>query len=115
MAAALCAVLDPATTAELCQLRAANRRQVQELAILKTSRCQRLLKALAPTDAGPMSRYRFVDAERRHYPVRRLCQALGAPAGGFCAGQQGQQKAVRETALVKVFGIHQRRYGTRWL
>ena len=68
-----------------------------------------------------MSRYRFVDAERRHYPVRRLCQALGAPAGGFCAGQQGQQKAVgqsapvRETALVKVFGIHQRRYGTRWL
>ena len=34
-----------------------------------------------------MSRYRFIDAERDHYPVRRLYQALGVPAGGFCAGQ----------------------------
>ena len=53
--------------------------------------------------------------------MRRLCQALGVLAGGFCAGQQDQQEAVghsapvRETALVKVFGVHQRRYGTRRL
>ena len=68
-----------------------------------------------------MSRYRFIDAEHGHYPVRRLYQALGVPVGGFCARQQGQQKAVGhsapvwETALVKVFGVHQRRYGTRRL
>ncbi len=68
-----------------------------------------------------MSRYRFIAAERGHYPVRRLCQVLGVPASGFYAWQQGQQRAVEpqtpawETALVKVFGVHKRRYGTRRL
>ena len=68
-----------------------------------------------------MSRYRFIAAERGHYPVRRLCPVLGVPASGYCAWQTGQQRAVdqqtpaRETALVKTFGIHQRRYGTRRL
>ncbi|GAC1385004.1 MAG: hypothetical protein NVSMB30_31790 [Hymenobacter sp.] len=68
-----------------------------------------------------MSRYRFIDAERGHYPVRQLCQVLGVPASGFYAWQAGQQRAVGseppawETALVKVFGLHKRRYGTRRL
>jgi len=68
-----------------------------------------------------MSRYHFIAAERGHYPVRRLCQVLGVPASGFYAWQQGQQRAVEpqtpawETALVKVFGVHKRRYGTRRL
>ncbi len=68
-----------------------------------------------------MSRYRFIAAERGHYPVRQLCQVLGVPASGFYAWQQGQQRAVGsespawETALVKVFGVHKRRYGTRRL
>ncbi len=68
-----------------------------------------------------MSRYRFIAAERGHYPVRRLCQVLGVPASGFYAWQQGQQRAVGseppawETALVQVFGVHKRRYGTRRL
>ena len=68
-----------------------------------------------------MSRYRFVAAERGHYPVRRLCPVLGVPASGYYAWQTGQQRAVDqqtsawETALVKTFGVHQRRYGTRRL
>ena len=40
-----------------------------------------------------MSRYRFIAAERGHYPVRRLCQVLGVPASGFYAWQAGQQQA----------------------
>ena len=68
-----------------------------------------------------MSGYRFIAAERGHYPVRRLCQVLGVPPSGFYAWQQGRQRAVGsklpvwETALVKVFGVHKRRYGTRRL
>ena len=69
-----------------------------------------------------MSRYRFIAAERGHYPVRRLCQVLGVPASGFYAWQADQPRAVGrpktpawETALVKAFGVHQRRYGTRRL
>ena len=38
-----------------------------------------------------MSRYRFIAAERGHYPVRRLCQVLDAPASGFYAWQAEQQ------------------------
>ena len=68
-----------------------------------------------------MSRYRFINAERGHYPVRRLCQVLGVPTSGYYAWQTRQQRAVAEqtpaweTALVKAFGVHQRRYGTRRL
>jgi putative transposase len=69
-----------------------------------------------------MSRHRFIAAECGHYPVRRLCQVLGVPASGFYAWQADQQRAVGhpktpawETALVKVFGVHKRRYGTRRL
>ena len=32
-----------------------------------------------------MSRYRFIAAERGHYPVRRLCPVLGVPASGYYA------------------------------
>ena len=45
----------------------------------------------------------------------------GGPASGYYAWQSGQQRAVAketpawETALVKAFGVHQRRYGTRRL
>ena len=68
-----------------------------------------------------MSCYRFIAAERGHYPVRRLCQVLDIPASSFYAWQAGQQPAVKnetpawETALVLVFDLHQRRYGTRRL
>ena len=69
-----------------------------------------------------MSRYRFIATERGHYPVRRLCQVLGVPPSGFYAWQVTQQRVgVRpktpawETALAKVSGHHQRRYGTRRL
>ncbi len=68
-----------------------------------------------------MSRYRFIEAQRAHYPVRLLCQLVQVPASGYCAWQQTNQQAVDkpepawETALVKVFGVHKRRYGTRRL
>ena len=68
-----------------------------------------------------MSRYRFIAAERGQYPVRRLCQVLDVPASGYYAWQAGQQRVegaatpAWETALVKAFRHHQRRYGTRRL
>ena len=68
-----------------------------------------------------MSRYRFIAAERGHYPVRRLCHVLGVPASGYYAWLVGQQRVeggatpAWETALVKVFRHHKRRYGTRRL
>ena len=68
-----------------------------------------------------MSCYRFINSERGHYPVRRLCQVLGMPTSGYYAWQTGRQWAVDqqtpawETALVSAFGAHQRRYGARRL
>lgn len=68
-----------------------------------------------------MSRYRFIAAQRDQYPVRLLCQLVQVPASGYYAWQQAQQQAVTkpepawETALVKVFGVHKRCYGTRRL
>jgi putative transposase len=68
-----------------------------------------------------MSRYRFIEAQREAYSVRLLCHVLGVPTSGCYAWQQAQQQTVAhvepawETALVKVFGHHQRRYGTRRL
>ena len=50
-----------------------------------------------------------------------MLSAATTRCGGFYAWQQGQQRAVGsespvwETALVKVFGVHQRCYGTRRL
>jgi len=68
-----------------------------------------------------MSRYRFIEAQRDHYPVRLLCQLVQVPASGYYAWQRVQQQTVTklepawETALVKVFGVHKRCYGTRRL
>jgi len=68
-----------------------------------------------------MSRYRFIEAQRDHYPVRLLCQLVEVPASGYYAWQQAQKQVVTqlepawETALVKVFGVHKRCYGTRRL
>ena len=68
-----------------------------------------------------MSRYRFIEAQRDHYPVRLLCQLVAVPASGYYAWQQAHQQRVVpcepawETALVKVFGVHKRCYGTRRL
>jgi hypothetical protein len=54
----------------------ANRRQAQELRILKSHRKQ-TLQARYLADQRPMSLYRFIDQHRLHYPVRRLYQVLG--------------------------------------
>ncbi|MGI4737302.1 MAG: IS3 family transposase [Janthinobacterium lividum] len=68
-----------------------------------------------------MSRYRLLEGQRDHYPVRLLCQLVQVPAGGYCAWQPTQQQVVVrqepawETALVKVFGVHKCCYGTRRL
>ncbi len=66
-----------------------------------------------------MSRYRFIETQPTHYPIRLLCQVLGVPASGYYAWQQTHQHALAQgspawgTVLVKVFGRHKRRYGTR--
>jgi transposase InsO family protein len=68
-----------------------------------------------------MSRYRFIEAQRGQHPVRLLCQVLGVPTSGYYAWQQAQEQVIAqgepawEAALVKVFGRHKRRYGTRRL
>lgn len=68
-----------------------------------------------------MSRYRFIEAQRDHYPVRQLCQVLEVPASGYYAWQQAKQQLISaeapdwEETLVKVFGVHKRCYGTRRL
>ncbi|MGI4967941.1 MAG: hypothetical protein ACRYGH_03245 [Janthinobacterium lividum] len=68
-----------------------------------------------------MSRYRFIEAQRDHYPVRLLCQLVEVPASGYYAWHKSQQQAAMrqepawETALVKAFGVHKRGYGTRRL
>ncbi|MBF9240019.1 IS3 family transposase [Hymenobacter sp. BT683] len=68
-----------------------------------------------------MSRYRFIKAQRGHYSVRLLCQLVQVTASGYYAWQQTQQQAASksepawETALVKVFGVHKRCYGSRRL
>ena len=66
-----------------------------------------------------MSRYRFIRAQKPHYPVRRLCQVLGV---GVARYYRWQQKAATcspvpawESALCHVFMQHKRRYGTRRL
>ena len=40
-----------------------------------------------------MSRHCFINTERGHYPVRRLCQVLGVPTSGYYAWQTRQQRA----------------------
>jgi putative transposase len=68
-----------------------------------------------------MSRYRFVEAQRSQYFVRLLCQVVAVPASGYYAWQQTKEQAgsqkppAWEEVLIKVFGRHKRRYGTRRL
>jgi putative transposase len=68
-----------------------------------------------------MSRYRFIEAQRKRYQVRLLCQVVAVPASGYYAWQQVQQQVrnekppVWEDILVKVFSRHKRHYGTRRL
>ena len=64
-----------------------------------------------------MSRYRFIEAQHDHYPVRLLCQLVAVPTSGYYAWQQAIRRVgpAGKTALVKVFGVHKRCYGTRRL
>ncbi|TFZ67801.1 IS3 family transposase, partial [Hymenobacter sp. UV11] len=43
-----------------------------------------------------MSRYRFIEAQRAHYPVRLLCQLVEVPASGYYAWQQAQHQKVAQ-------------------
>ena len=65
-----------------------------------------------------MSRYRFVQAHTRQYPVRRLCQVLGVGVASYYRWQKVVTRSsvpAWERALCQVFVQHQRRYGTRRL
>ena len=37
-----------------------------------------------------MSRYRFIEAQRDQYPVRRLCRLVKVPVSDYYACHQGQ-------------------------
>jgi len=58
---------------------------------------------------------------REYNPVRQLRQMFGVLASGHYAWHQGWLRAMEkeisawEMALVKAFGVQQRRYGTRRL
>lgn len=41
-----------------------------------------------------MSRYRFMEAQRDHYPVRLVFQLVKVPASGYYAWQHAQQLTV---------------------
>ena len=66
-----------------------------------------------------MSRYRFIRAQARHYPVRRLCQVLGLGVAGYYRWQKKvvghPEEPAWEQALCQAFVQHKRRYGTRRL
>lgn len=104
MGAALGASLDPATAAEPVAgpfaLAGAGTGD------FKKSHRQRLLHAQALSDAGPMNRYRFIQAQQGCYPVRGLCRALGMAPSRYYAWK---------TVLVALFERPKSRYGTRRL
>jgi len=69
-----------------------------------------------------VSRYQFIDEQRVHYPIRRLCRVLDVVPSRYYAwcqrpvpGAVGGAEPAWETVLVQVFRHHRRRYGTRRL
>ncbi|WP_324680888.1 hypothetical protein [Hymenobacter sp. GOD-10R] len=66
-----------------------------------------------------MSRCRFIQAQARHYPVRRLCQVLRVRVASYYRWQKkaASQSLVPawEQALCQIFNQHKRRYRTRRL
>ena len=69
-----------------------------------------------------MSLFQFIDQQRIHYPVRLLCQVLEVVSSRYYAWRSGQAAGAVakpvpawEKPLVRLFGHHKRRYGTRRL
>ncbi len=62
--------------------------------------------------------YRFIDEQRRHYPVRRLCQSLGVSPSGYYAWKRrppSQRKLNNAVLMVHIRAIHaemHERYGS---
>ena len=46
-------------------------------------------------DGDPMSRYRFVEAERSRYPVTQLCRIAQVSRAAYYEWQDGQRVAAR--------------------
>ena len=69
--------------------------------------------------ADAVSRYRFIQGQTRHYPVRRLCQVLRVGVASYYRWQKGAASRplapTWEQALCQTFRQHKRRYGTRRL
>ena len=64
----------------------------------------------------------FMDQQRIHYSVKRLCQVLGVVSSRYYAwrlaqttGAVGKPEPAWETKMVTLFDDHKRRYGTRRL
>lgn len=73
---------EKAEAAELVRLRRENKRLEQEKKILKRS-----VASFHP-ERVPTLRYRFVAAERSHFPVQMLCRTVGIAVSGFYAWLQ---------------------------
>ncbi len=66
-----------------------------------------------------MSVYRYIHQQQAQYPVRLLCQLLGASASAYYAWQAQQRQPAPvpavEAVVVATFHAHAGRYGTRRL
>jgi putative transposase len=63
-------------------------------------------------------KYAFIDVEKAHYPVRRLCRCLGVSRSGYYGWQRRDPsvRAVEDAGLAievaAIFKRHRRRYGS---
>jgi hypothetical protein len=73
---------EKAEAAEQVRLRRENKRLEQEKENLK-----RVIASFHP-ERVPTLRYRFVAAERSHFPVQMLCRTVGIAVSGFYAWLQ---------------------------
>src|SRR5262249_1647704 len=66
-------------------------------------------------ERDPVSRFRFIDAEKASYPVATLCRVLGASRAGYYAWRRRPRsaRAVADAALTETIGaVHRGSRGT---
>ena len=62
-----------------------------------------------------MSRFRFIEAEKEHHPVARLCRVLGVSPSGFYAWRRrppAPRTRANEALTAEIREVHARSRGT---